>query len=350
VRRQVDELGDVPADRGQPRQPALGQAPDTELQLEVRDARHQVGVARALAVAVHRALQLGGPTQHGGDGVADRAARVVLGVDADLLVGAEEGRHLADDVLHLVGQRPAVRVAQDQAVGAVGRGGFEHAEGVLGVGLVPVEEVLRVEEHAEPGPLQELDRLADHGHALLERGAERLDDVVVPRLADDARRRRTRADQRGEGGVDVDLARGLAGGAEGHEGGGRQRQLVDGAAEELLVLGVGLRVAALDPRHAEPVELLGDAELVLDGEGDALELGAVAERGVEDVDRRGEGAVYWHSSTHVLYLSFWPRTTRAYSSPMAFVIGPGVVMARSSTELTADTSAAVPTTNISSQM
>ena len=60
---------------------------------------------------------------------------------------------------------------------------------------------------------------------------------------------------------------------------------VDGPPEELLVLRVGLRVAALDPAHAEPVELLGDPELVLDGERDALELGAVAQRRVEDLDR-----------------------------------------------------------------
>jgi hypothetical protein len=36
--------------------------------------------------------------------------------------------------------------------------------------------------------------------------------------------------------------------------------------------------------HAEPVELLGDSQLVVDGEGDALELAAVAQRGVVDLD------------------------------------------------------------------
>ena len=56
--------------------------------------------------------------------------------------------------------------------------------------------------------------------------------------------------------------------------------------EELDVLGVGARPAALDEVDAEDVELLGDAQLVLDGGGDAFDLEAVAERRVEDLDRR----------------------------------------------------------------
>ena len=90
-------------------------------------------------------------------------------------------------------------------------------------------------------------------------------------------------DERLERGVDVDLAGRAAGGAEGHERGRLQLELGDGAPEELLVLRVGLRVAALDPGDAEPVELLGHLELVLDGEADPLELRAVAQRRVEDL-------------------------------------------------------------------
>jgi hypothetical protein len=37
--------------------------------------------------------------------------------------------------------------------------------------------------------------------------------------------------------------------------------------------------------HAEVVELFGDAQLVVDGGGDALDLHAVAQRRVEDLDR-----------------------------------------------------------------
>src|SRR3954468_20920541 len=71
-------------------------------------------------------------------------------------------------------------------------------------------------------------------------------------------------------------------GPEGDEGGGVELELGAGPPEELVVLGVGARPPALDPVHAEPVELLGDAELVVDGEGDALELTPVAQRRVVD--------------------------------------------------------------------
>src|SRR5207248_6451301 len=54
--------------------------------------------------------------------------------------------------------------------------------------------------------------------------------------------------------------------------------------EELVVLGVGARPPALDVVDAQPVELLGDAQLVVDREGDALELAPVAKGGVEHLD------------------------------------------------------------------
>ena len=56
------------------------------------------------------------------------------------------------------------------------------------------------------------------------------------------------------------------------------------APEELGVLGVGGRPAALDVVDAEGVEQPRDAELVLDGEAQALALRAVAQRGVEQPD------------------------------------------------------------------
>ena len=59
-----------------------------------------------------------------------------------------------------------------------------------------------------------------------------------------------------------------------------------GPGEELDVLGVGARPTALDELDAEDVELLGDAQLVLDGGGHPLDLQAVAKCRVEDLDRR----------------------------------------------------------------
>src|SRR5690606_26531154 len=68
-----------------------------------------------------------------------------------------------------------------------------------------------------------------------------------------------------------------------------QVELLWSPLEELGVLGVGPRPAALDEPHAELVEQARDGELVGDGQGDALSLGAVAQGGVEDVE-----AVVWH--------------------------------------------------------
>ena len=191
-------------------------------------------------------------------------------------------------------QRTAVGVAQHHAVGAVDHGGLEHPHCVFGVRLEAVEEVLGVEEDADPLTLQERDGLADHGHTLVERGAQRLGDMEVPALAHDAGGGGTGLDERGQRGIDVDLPGRTPGGTEGHEFSGAQVELLRSPLEELGVLRIGLRIATLDPAHPEELELLGDAELVVDRERDALELGAVAQRRVEDLDRgweRREGVV-----------------------------------------------------------
>jgi hypothetical protein len=68
------------------------------------------------------------------------------------------------------------------------------------------------------------------------------------------------------------------------EGRARQVQLGLGPPEELDVLRVRARPAPLDVGDAQPVELLGDSQLVLDGRRHALHLKAVAQCGVEDLD------------------------------------------------------------------
>ena len=57
--------------------------------------------------------------------------------------------------------------------------------------------------------------------------------------------------------------------------------------EELGVLGVGSRPAALDEADAERVEVAGDRQLVGDGQRHPLALGAVAQRRVVDVEGVG---------------------------------------------------------------
>ena len=197
---------------------------------------------------------------------------------------ADVGVHGGDDLADLVGQRSAVGVAQHDVAGALDDGGLERPQGELRVGLVAVEEVLHVDEHPTSLAGEVGDRVGDHRLALVERRLQRLRHVVVAALGDDAHRRRAGLDEVAQRGVVVDLAARAAGRAEGHQRARCQAQFGGGAGEELDVLGVGARPPALDVLHAEEVELLGDAQLVLDGGRHPLDLQAVAQGGVEDLD------------------------------------------------------------------
>src|SRR5437667_271193 len=95
-----------------------------------------------------------------------------------------------------------------------------------------------------------------------------------------------------------------------------EAEALDGP-EELLVARVRARPAALDVVHAEVVEALGDAHLVLEREGDVLGLGAVAQRRVVELDAshgrgppmnascsaRTASSVYFSSTTTEILIS-----------------------------------------------
>ena len=290
VEREVDQFGDVVGHRGQQLQPVPGHRLDPHLQREVGDDRRQVGVARPLAVAVHAALDLDGALADGGEGVGHRAVGVVVEVGAEPGVGhgrPDRGHGLLDDV----GQGAAVGVAQDEPRGAGLVGRPQDPEGELGVVAVAVEEVLGVQEHLEAGVAEELHRVADHGHGLVERRAQRLGDVVVPRLGHDAGHRGAGLDQVAQDLVVLGHPPGPARRPEGHQLRPLEAQLGGRPLEELGVLGVGARPAALDVVDSEQVELFGDLQLVGDGERDALPLRTVPQRRVVDLDPGGPGGV-----------------------------------------------------------
>ena len=67
----------------------------------------------------------------------------------------------------------------------------------------------------------------------------------------------------------------------------RRASSVRARAEELGVLGVGARPAALDEAHAEVVQVPGDGQLVVDRQHHALALRAVAQGRVVDVEGVG---------------------------------------------------------------
>src|SRR6266446_2403846 len=278
---QVGELADQMGDLRELLQLRGRHAVIPVLQLQHGDHRHQVRVPTALAEAVDRALHLHAAVRDALDRVRDRQLAVVVAVDA------ERGRDRGPGRVHAGPDRgrqgAAARVAQaDEGRARVGRGAHAR-ERVVAVGGETVEEVLGVEDDLV-GPLAQVgDGVVDDLQVLRERDAQVLAHVEVPGLADDGDHRRLGAETE----IEVTVVGGLharpAGRAEGGHLRVLQTEALDGA-EELLVARVRARPAALDVTDAEVVEPLGNAQLVLEREGDVLGLRPVAQRRVVELD------------------------------------------------------------------
>ena len=227
---------------------------------------------------------------HRGQRVGDGALGVVVHVDAERRLHLHVPLDLADDLRDLVRQPSAIGVAEDEAVRTRGLCRPEGGQGVLAVLLEAVEEMLGVvDDFLEV--LEEVDDgVADHGDVLVEGGSERVGDVQVPRLAEDGDHGRPRLDERLDVAVLLRLHTGSPRGAEGGDLGGLEDGVLD-ALEEAEVLGIGAGPAALDVVDAESVQALGDADLVLHGEGHAFSLGAVTQRRVVNLDFPRHGAL-----------------------------------------------------------
>ena len=262
-------------DRREPLQAAVGQRGDAHLQREVRDDRRQVAVAGALAVAVDRALHVPGAGPHRRPARWPPRSRCRRGRWTPTITSSPKWSTTAPTISSTSwGSEPPLVSHSTRWLGALGHRGLEHRAGrTRGCACSRRRSARRRTARRRPFAGEELDRVGHHGHALVERGQQRLGDVVVPALGDDAHRRRCRP------------RRGCAGSASSSTlPFGRRVEpkatsvdvsscsSVRGPLEELVVLGVGAGPAALDAVHAEVVELLGDAQLVVDGERDALEL------------------------------------------------------------------------------
>src|SRR5213078_968637 len=278
---QVGELVDQVGDLRELLQLRGADAVMPVLQLQHRDHRHQVRVPAALAEAVDRALHLHAAVRDALDRVRDRQLAVVVAVDA------EHGRDRGPGRVHAGPdrgrQRAAARVAQaDEGRARVGRGAHAR-ERVVAVGCQAVEEMLGVEDHLVGPRAQVGDGVVDDLQVLRQRDAQVLAHVEVPGLADDGDHRRLGGETEAEVAVVGGLHARPAGRAEGRHLRVLESEALDGA-EELLVAWVRARPAALDVVEAEVVEALGDAELVLEREGDVLGLRPVAQRRVVELD------------------------------------------------------------------
>src|SRR5438132_7650306 len=278
---EVGELVDQMRDLGELLELCGRHAVVPVLQLQHRDHRHQVRVPAALAEAVDGALHLHAAVRNALDRVRHRQLAVVVAVDAER--GRDRGPGRVHARADLRGQRAAARVAQADERRARLRGGAQARERVVALGREAVEEVLGVEDHLV-GPLAQIgDGIVDDLEVLLEGDAQVLAHVEVPGLADDGDDRGLGAQAEEQVAVVGGLHARPAGRAEGRHLRVPEARALDGA-EELLVARVRARPAALDVLDAEVVEPLGDADLVLEREGDVLGLRPVAQRRVVELD------------------------------------------------------------------
>ena len=207
-----------------------------------------------------------------------------MGVDAERRVQQlpEAVDSLGDDV----GQLAAVGVAQHDAVGAGVHRRVERGQRVPGVEPPAVEEMLGVVHHLAAELLEPGDAVVDHAEVLGPGGLEHPLHVQrrgLPHQGDD---RGLRVRQRLDVGIVLAEQARPAGAAERRHPGPLQREIPQ-PPEELGVLGIGAGPSAFDAGHAEPVQRAGDLHLVVHRQGEALALGAVAERGVVELERGG---------------------------------------------------------------
>ncbi len=158
-------------------------------------------------------------------------------------------------------------------------GGPERGQGVGGIVLVAVEVVLGVVDQLAAGAERQPNRVGDHRQVLLRRGAQDVADVEQPALAEDRDDRRLGGDQRREVRVRLGAVAAMAGRTECRQAGVLPGDRF-GGLEEIHVLGVGARPAALDVGEPERVEPAGDLDLVRERDDQAFALRPVAKRRV----------------------------------------------------------------------
>ena len=214
---------------------------------------------------------------------------------------------------------------------------------VLAVVAPAVEEVLGVVHDALALRDEEPHRVVDHAQVLVAAHVQHLAQVQAPRLADDGHVAREDLGEHAQ--VVVGLRRHAFAPRHAERDQLRVAQrLVLHAPEELDFLRVGCREPALDEADTEPVELVRDAHLLLDGDRHALLLHAVPQGGVVEL--------YLPLIVHDVYFlaysmkapnsSSLPDVMEANRSCMRRVTGPGSPMRWSSTSRIGTISAAVP--------
>ena len=172
IRVQVAHGSHEPRGIGQARKLLIGNAINTEFQLEGRDDRAKIGVTAPLAISVDRALYVRCSRAYRSDCAGNGEFAVVMGMDPDHNVSCERTSDLPYDPLDVGRQGPAICVAQHECLGTGRRSRLKARPRVRFVVLPSIEEVFSVIEHPFSIGTQETDRIPDHCQVFIEGNPE----------------------------------------------------------------------------------------------------------------------------------------------------------------------------------
>jgi hypothetical protein len=211
-----------------------------------------------------------------------------VGVDADVGLG-KAGADGADGGGDFRGKAPAIGIAEDEVVGSCFGGGFESAEGVIGIGVVAIKEVLRVIDDFASLFFEDGDGVGDHAKVFHGGGTKDFFDVKEPAFSEDGDYGGFRLEEEADLGIGGGVNVGSAGGAEGGEFGGAPVEF-SGLGKEVSIFVVGARPTAFDVVKTVGGEAFGEAKFIGEREVNAFALGTIAQGGVVE----GESGVGGH--------------------------------------------------------
>ena len=168
----------------------------------------------------------------------------------------QSGLDRPDDAFQVMGQRPTVGVAQDHGLRAAANRGLQCFESIGGVGLVAIEEVFRIVDHALAVIPEIRDGMLDDAQIIVGRGEQDVRDVQRPRLAENGADRCPRIEQ----GLDVDIIFGAGFNPACSSECGNERRLplqVTGALEELNIFRIGAGPTTFDEADPKIIEFAG---------------------------------------------------------------------------------------------
>ena len=168
-------------------------------QLQISNNRTEICISAAFAVADIRALYLCRACLYPENRVGDGKPRVVVTMDADR--HCENIMYLFDRIENKIRICPAVCIAQTEAVRAAVSGCFQRLKGIIGIGLVSVEEMLRVINDLFAFVFEKPHGFFDHFEIFFQGGAENFSHMQIPGFAENRNDGRIRAQQRAHIGI-----------------------------------------------------------------------------------------------------------------------------------------------------